>query len=53
MENIKWNLQATDEITKGCGKINTSNTTRIGMGRQGHSNIFKNRKRNNRLEWKC
>ena len=50
---ILKNLQETDKIAKGCGKINTSNTTGIGMGREGHSNIFKDRKRNNRLEWRC
>ena len=53
MENIKWNIQETNANTKRCGEINLCNTTGIRMGQEGHSNVFKNTTRNNRLEWRC
>tara|TARA_B100001057_G_scaffold72444_1_gene66702 strand:+ start:348 stop:509 length:162 start_codon:yes stop_codon:yes gene_type:complete len=53
MESIGWNLQQSFKDTKGCGEINKSNTTGTGMGQEGYNNIYKNTKRNNRLEWRC
>jgi len=53
MENIKWNIQEANTESKRCGEINSGHTAGIRMGRERHSNTFKNTKRNNRLEWRC
>jgi hypothetical protein len=53
MEDIKRNLQATNKVTEGCGIINSGHTTGIGMGQEGHSDIYKNTTRQIRLEWRC
>tara|TARA_E500000331_G_scaffold69418_1_gene64130 strand:- start:4372 stop:4533 length:162 start_codon:yes stop_codon:yes gene_type:complete len=53
MENIKWNIREANSESKRCGKINSGHTTRIRMGQEGHSDTYKNTKRNNRLEWRC
>tara|TARA_E500000331_G_scaffold306864_1_gene311422 strand:+ start:110 stop:271 length:162 start_codon:yes stop_codon:yes gene_type:complete len=53
MESFNRKLSETNKNAKRCGEINLCNTTRIRMGQEGHSNTFKNTKRNNRLEWRC
>ena len=53
MENIKRNLSATNTNTERCGEIDSGHTAGIRMGQEGHSDIYKNRTRNNRLEWRC
>ena len=53
MEDINRNIQKANADTKRCRKIDMCNTTGSGMGQERHSNTFKNRKRNNRLEWRC
>ena len=53
MENIKWDIQETNSNSEGRGEIDLCNTTGIRMGQEGHSDTFKNTKRNNRLEWRC
>jgi len=53
MENIKRNLQATNKATERCGEVDSGHTTGIGMGQEGHSNIYKDTTRQHRLEWRC
>jgi hypothetical protein len=53
MEDINRNMETTNKNTEGRGEINLCNTTGIRMGQEGHSNVFKNTTRNNRLEWRC
>ena len=53
MENFNRCIQKANTRTKSSGKIDTGNTTGTGMGRQGHSDFYKNTTRIPRLEWKC
>tara|TARA_R110002153_G_scaffold92081_1_gene223852 strand:- start:906 stop:1067 length:162 start_codon:yes stop_codon:yes gene_type:complete len=53
MENIKRNIQETNYNTKGCGKVDSGHTAGIKVGQEGHSDVYKNTTRNNRLEWRC
>jgi len=53
MENIKRNLQEENTDATGCGELDSGDTTGLGMGQEGHSDMAQNSTRNNRLEWRC
>jgi len=53
MEDINRRLQEGNKNATGCGEPDSGHTTGSGMGQEGHSDIYKNTTRNNRLEWRC
>jgi hypothetical protein len=53
MENFNKQNTKAYKKSKGSGTTYTGNTTGIGMGQQGYSNLYQNSKRQIRLEWRC
>jgi len=53
MESINRTQHKKNAYTEGCGKIDCGDTTGFRMGRKGSKYIYKNTKRQNRLEWRC
>ena len=53
MEDINRRLQEENKNATRRGEPDSGHTTGPGMGQEGHSDIYKNTTRNNRLEWRC
>tara|TARA_B100002019_G_C21047474_1_gene487514 strand:+ start:134 stop:292 length:159 start_codon:yes stop_codon:yes gene_type:complete len=52
MEDIRRNIQKADR-QRGCGMVDSRNTTGMLLDRQRRGNIRCNKFRQNRLEWRC
>jgi len=53
MEDINRRLQEKNKNTRGCREPDSGHATGLGMGQEGHSNIYKDTTRQHRLEWRC
>jgi hypothetical protein len=53
MEDINRNLQEENKNARGRGEPSRGHTAGPGVGQEGHSDIYKNTTKHNRLEWRC